>query len=114
MAVTMLIGNRTEINLSLFAKGNSIPSIIANEFTEATYDLYLSALVELGLVLLLVSVGFSALGRVLTLQMNRPRSGQLILSRLLQAVRNVAGSATDLSPPTFPYPQAIDRPRRSP
>ena len=52
MAVTMLIGNRPEISFSPFAMGNSIPSVIANEFTEATYDLYLSALVELALVLL--------------------------------------------------------------
>ena len=49
MAVTMLIGNRPDISLSPFAMGNSIASVIANEFTEATYDLYLSALVELGL-----------------------------------------------------------------
>ncbi len=77
MAVTMLIGNRTAINLSLFAKGNSIPSVIANEFTEAAYDLYLSALVELGLVLLLVSVTFSALGRLLIWRMSRRRSGKL-------------------------------------
>jgi phosphate transport system permease protein len=80
MAVTMLIGNRTDISFSIFGKGNSIPSIIANEFTEATYDLYLSALVYLGLVLLLVSVGFSALGRVLIWQMNRPHSGPRRLS----------------------------------
>ncbi len=65
MAVTMLIGNKTEINLSVFAQGNSIASVIANEFTEATYDLYLSALVELGLVLLLVSVVVNSLARVL-------------------------------------------------
>ena len=42
MAVTMLIGNYRGISLSPFGKGNSIPSVIANEFTEATYDLYLS------------------------------------------------------------------------
>jgi phosphate transport system permease protein len=69
MAVTMLIGNYRGISLSIFGKGNSIPSVIANEFTEATYDLYLSALVQLGLVLLLVSVAFSALGRLLIWQM---------------------------------------------
>src|SRR5207253_1929217 len=46
MAVTMLIGNRPEIILSPFAMGDSIASAIANQFTEATYDLYLSALVE--------------------------------------------------------------------
>jgi ABC-type phosphate transport system permease subunit len=56
MAVTMLIGNKTDINFSPFAMGNSIASVIANEFTEATYDLYLSALTELGLLLLLVSI----------------------------------------------------------
>ena len=85
MAVTMLIGNRPDISFSPFAKGNSIPSVIANEFTEATYDLYLSALVELGLVLLLVSVGFSALGRILIWQMNRPRMGRFNFSGLLQS-----------------------------
>src|SRR5262249_42302809 len=42
MAVTMLIGNRPVIDVSLFAVGNSIASVIANEFTEAAYDLYLS------------------------------------------------------------------------
>src|SRR5207302_7593339 len=65
MAVTMLIGNRTEISLSPFAMGNSIPSVIANEFTEATYDLYLSALVELGLALLMVTIVVNACARVL-------------------------------------------------
>ncbi|HEV3203315.1 MAG TPA: phosphate ABC transporter permease subunit PstC [Gemmataceae bacterium] len=65
MAVTMLIGNRTNIDLSPFALGNSIASVIANEFTEATYDLYLSALVELGLLLLLVSVIVNSLARLL-------------------------------------------------
>jgi phosphate transport system permease protein len=65
MAVTMLIGNKTEINFSPFAMGNSIPSVIANEFTEATYDLYLSALVELGLALLVVSIVVNSFARFL-------------------------------------------------
>jgi len=51
MAVTFVIGNRHEISASLFAAGNSIASTLANEFTEASEDLYLSSLVELGLVL---------------------------------------------------------------
>jgi phosphate transport system permease protein len=71
MAVTMLIGNRTGISFSPFALGNSIASVIANEFTEATYDLYLSALVELGLALLLVSVVVNALARLLLWRVNR-------------------------------------------
>jgi phosphate transport system permease protein len=72
MAVTMLIGNKSIISLSPFTMGNSIASIIANEFTEATYDLYLSALVALGLVLLLVNVAVNALARVLIWRVTRP------------------------------------------
>ncbi|MGO9001543.1 MAG: phosphate ABC transporter permease subunit PstC, partial [Limisphaerales bacterium] len=52
MAVTMVIGNRPEIAKSLFAPGYTLASVIANEFTEATTDTYLSALFEIGLVLL--------------------------------------------------------------
>ncbi len=65
MAVTMLIGNSPSIKFSLFAKGDTIASVIANQFAEATYDLYLSALVELGLVLFLVTVIVNALARLL-------------------------------------------------
>ncbi len=75
MAVTMLIGNRPQISLSPFALGNSIASVIANEFTEATYDLYLSALVELGCVLLLVSVAVNAIARLLIRRVNLGRRG---------------------------------------
>ncbi|MCU1287160.1 MAG: phosphate transporter rane protein 1, PhoT family [Acidobacteriales bacterium] len=56
MAVTMLIGNRAEIAKSLFAPGYTMASVIANEFSEATENLYLSALVEIGLALFLVTV----------------------------------------------------------
>jgi phosphate transport system permease protein len=56
MAVTMVIGNRPEISASLFAPGYTLASVIANEFTEATSDLYLNALFELGLVLLAVTI----------------------------------------------------------
>ena len=56
MAVTMLIGNKPIISLSPFAMGNSIASVIANEFTEATGTLYPAALIELGLVLILVTL----------------------------------------------------------
>jgi phosphate transport system permease protein len=56
MAVTMLIGNRPEIAKSLFAPGYTMASVIANEFSEATDNLYLSSLVEIGLALLLVTI----------------------------------------------------------
>lgn len=65
MAVTMVIGNRAAIAASLFAPGSTMASVIANEFNEATYDLYIQALVEVGLVLLLVTVVVNVLARLL-------------------------------------------------
>ncbi len=65
MAVTMVIGNRPEISASLFAPGYTMASVLANEFTEATSDVYLSALVEIGLLLLVVTVVVNALARLL-------------------------------------------------
>lgn len=60
MAVTMVIGNRPDIAASLFAPGYSLASVVANEFTEATTDLYLNALFELGLVLLGLTILINA------------------------------------------------------
>ena len=55
MAVTMVIGNRPDIVLSVFSPGYSMAAVIANEFAEATGDLYLASLVEIGLVLFLLT-----------------------------------------------------------
>jgi phosphate transport system permease protein len=63
MAVTMVIGNRPEISASLFAPGHSMASVIANEFTEATSQLHISALSEIGLLLFLITALFSLLSR---------------------------------------------------
>jgi phosphate transport system permease protein len=65
MAVTMLIGNRDEIQFSLFAVGDSIASRIANQYMEADKDLFRSVLVELGLLLLVVTVTINTLARAL-------------------------------------------------
>ena len=65
MAVTMVIGNRPEISGSLFAPSYTMASVIANEFTEATYNLYLGALVEIGLVLFGVTLLLNGVARVL-------------------------------------------------
>src|SRR5262249_35449579 len=65
MAVTMVIGNVPQIAKSLFAPGCTLSSVVANEFTEATTDTYLSALFELGFVLLAVTVLVNALAQVL-------------------------------------------------
>jgi phosphate transport system permease protein len=67
MAVTMVIGNRPEIELSLFEPGYTMAAVIANEFTEATYDLYINALVEVGLFLFAVTIVVNALARLLIL-----------------------------------------------
>jgi phosphate transport system permease protein len=75
MAVTMVIGNRPEISLSLFAPSYTIASAIANEFTEATGDLYLSALVELGLILFLVTFVVNGIARVLVWNVTRKSGG---------------------------------------
>jgi phosphate transport system permease protein len=65
MAVTMVIGNTPQIVPSLFAPGYTLASVIANEFTEATGDTYLSALFELGLVLLGVTVIVNIIAQLL-------------------------------------------------
>jgi phosphate transport system permease protein len=65
MAVTMVIGNRPEIAKSLLAPGYTLASVVANEFTEATTDMYLSALFEVGLVLLGVTVLVNAAAQLL-------------------------------------------------
>jgi phosphate transport system permease protein len=71
MAVTMVIGNRPEISLSLFHPSYTLASVIANEFTEATADIYLSSLVELGLILFLVTFVVNAIARVLVWRVTR-------------------------------------------
>jgi len=65
MAVTMVIGNTPKIAASLFAPGYSIAAVIANEFTEATGDLYLQSLIALGLVLFLLTFILNGLARLL-------------------------------------------------
>ena len=71
MAVTMVIGNTPQIVTSLFATGYTIPAVIANEFTEATGDLHLSALVELGLVLFLLTIIINGFARLMVLATTR-------------------------------------------
>ncbi|MDQ6825819.1 MAG: phosphate ABC transporter permease subunit PstC [Candidatus Eremiobacteraeota bacterium] len=65
IATTMVIGNRPEIVASLFAPSYTLSSVIANEFTEATTDLYISALIELGLLLFIVSLIVNGFARIM-------------------------------------------------
>ncbi len=71
MAVTMVIGNRPAIARSLLAPAYSMASVLANEFTEASDQLYLSALIEIGLALFIVTVVVNALARVLVWAVTR-------------------------------------------
>jgi len=72
MAVTFVIGNTNAFqNLSLMNPGNSITSLIANEFAEAADDLHLHALIEIGLVLFIVTLIVNALSRLLIWSMGR-------------------------------------------
>ena len=71
MAVTMVIGNTPQIKASLFASGYTLASVIANEFTEAPSDLAISALISLGLILLVVTILLNAAARLMILYLNR-------------------------------------------
>ena len=71
MAVTMVIGNTPQIARSLFAPGYTMASVIANEFTEATGNLYLSALIEIGLGLFLVTIVVNILAGLLVWSVTR-------------------------------------------
>jgi phosphate transport system permease protein len=71
MAVTMVIGNHPNIGKSLFAPANTLASVIAGEFSEATSDIYLSALIEIGLALFLVTIVVNAIARLMVWAVTR-------------------------------------------
>jgi len=71
MAVTMVIGNRPVISASLFEPGYTMASVLANEFTEATSEMYISALIEIALVLFVVALLVNAAARLLVWSFTR-------------------------------------------
>ena len=73
MAVTMVIGNNPRISPSLYAPQHTMAAVIANEFTEAADDLYLNALVEIGLVLFAITLVINMCSRLLIMSMTRSR-----------------------------------------
>ena len=74
MAVTMVIGNTPRMSASLFAPQYTMAAVLANEFTEADTDLYLNALIEIGLVLFVITVVINVLSRLLIWSMSRSRT----------------------------------------
>lgn len=77
MAVTMVIGNRPEISASLFAPGYTLASVVANEFAEATTDLYLNSLFELGLVLVALTIIVNAVAQLMLRSLAGSGSGKV-------------------------------------
>lgn len=75
MAVTMVIGNSHFLPTSIFSPGNSMASVIANEFTEATDELYLSSLVQIALLLFVVTMIVNLIGKYIIGRMSIERSG---------------------------------------
>jgi phosphate transport system permease protein len=80
MAVTMVIGNRHDIGLSVLQPAYTMAAAIANEFSEATTTIYQSALVEVGLILFVTTVAVNALARLLIWRVAR---GTAVGSRAL-------------------------------
>jgi phosphate transport system permease protein len=77
MAVTMVIGNNPQVSMSLFAPQYTMAAVIANEFTEAADELYLHALIEIGLVLFVITLIVNGLSRLLIWTMSRsPKAGR--------------------------------------
>jgi phosphate transport system permease protein len=77
MAVTMVIGNRSDISLSLFNPSNTMASVIANEFTEAISNLYISSLIEIALILFILTVILNAIARLIVWGVTKKYSGAL-------------------------------------
>jgi phosphate transport system permease protein len=90
MAVTMVIGNSPKISTSLFAPQYTMAAVLANEFTEAATDLYLNALIEIGLVLFIITLIVNSLSRLLIWSMARSARGS---SRALVAAEPVEVTA---------------------
>jgi phosphate transport system permease protein len=76
MAVTFIIGNANNLSASLLMPGSSIASVIANEFTEATTDLYKSSLLALGLILFVITFIVLALAKLLLLRLETSVEGR--------------------------------------
>jgi len=91
MAVTMLIGNSPQVSTSLFAPQHSMAAVIANEFSEASGDMYLGALFEIGLVLFVITLVINTASRLLIWSTGRAPSRRAAPAR--PAAASAAGVA---------------------
>ncbi|HZA34760.1 MAG TPA: hypothetical protein VE505_07520, partial [Vicinamibacterales bacterium] len=90
-AVTMVIGNTPRLSLSVFAPQYTMAAVIANEFSEAADDLYLHALIEIGLLLFIITLLVNGVSRLLIYNMGRQGSG--IVRRTPPVVAAPGGAA---------------------
>lgn len=90
MAVTMVIGNNPQISLSLFAPQYTMAAVLANEFTEAADELYLHALIEVGLVLFVITLIVNAGSRILIWNMNRTATARKVAPVVVAPVGDAA------------------------
>lgn len=85
MAVTMVIGNNPQISWSLYAPQYTMSAVLANEFAEATDDLYLHALVEIGLVLFIITLIINVISRMFIWSMARQKRPRLVRTPTIKA-----------------------------
>jgi phosphate transport system permease protein len=90
MAVTMVIGNTPQSSWSLFAPQYTMAAVIANEFAEAADDLHLSALIEVGLVLFIITLVVNLASRLLIWNMTRERRPKARVSASLPTEESAA------------------------
>jgi len=86
MAVTMVIGNNPKASWSLFAPQYTMAAVIANEFTEAATDLHISALIEIGLVLFILTLLVNAASRLLIWKMTYSKKAPLVVAKEEEAL----------------------------
>jgi phosphate transport system permease protein len=86
MAVTMVIGNSPQISASLFKPQYTMAAVIANEFTEAADELYLHALIEIGLLLFIITVGVNLLSRLLIWSTKRRAATIVVMPAVAEEV----------------------------
>lgn len=80
MAVTMVIGNSPQVSASLFAPQYTMAAVIANEFTEAADELYLHALIEIGLLLFVITIAVNMLSRLLIWSMKKRVASRVVVA----------------------------------
>ena len=86
MAVTMVIGNSPQVTASLFKPQYTMAAVIANEFTEAADELYLHALIEIGLLLFIITVGVNLLSRLLIWSTKRRAQTAVVMPVIAEEV----------------------------